>query len=306
MCVTLGSARLTSTKILAAEVMRGGRSVRVLAYGNTVANGPDPQSAAGPGFQIANAMLLPFPAKPGSMGEHSVVDTSTARSFLNDMAKPVENERMSRGVSQGAMTLGAVRPALVFESGIYTVVMSDNASAIADAMHKVPLAKRPTLPQGFVSLYERWYPGWALALCCFNVMDTTAASPMLWWYEPMDDQMPLFAPALDAHDGGLPEAQSFTPYEAYSNRPRSAADDPYVVTVDHTILFGSHRFVGAHRTSGALRSTEVDQAISSLLPTTYVGQMVHGAHANGDFVMSIAELNKGRPAKALRVQPPGL
>ena len=56
----------------------------------------------------------------------------------------------------------------MFESGSYTVVLARDASveAIVAALEHVPPTKRPAVHEELLTHYLRWYPGWALALCC--------------------------------------------------------------------------------------------------------------------------------------------
>ena len=48
------------------------------------------------------------------------------------------------------------------------------------------------------------FPGYPVALCCFDNADARRAGPLLMWYRPIFADR-LTVPALDAHSGGPPD-----------------------------------------------------------------------------------------------------
>ena len=151
-------------------------------------------------------MLLPIPAKPGSMTRFNVVNSSTCPHILSDMARavtPIRPHRMlmSRGMASGA-------PAIqVFDTDIYTVVLARNAKDIPSALSQVPADKRPAINSAIFNAYSRWYPHWTFALCCFNTTKKASARPLIWWYQPLNPNV-LFFPAIDAHNGNPPDLKA--------------------------------------------------------------------------------------------------
>lgn len=199
MCITFRAAELSNTKLYAGEAQRGDTYVHVIAYQNKAAT------------KGANAMILPLPAAV-MPGPENVVDTRGFSHFLDDMHRATEIRPKSRGRS--AATFGEAQ---VFDVGSYTVVLAASPLAVPAALASVPANKRPEVNDRVLGAFDTLYPGWPLAVCCWD--GEFEAEPLLWWYEPrMPDQ--LFAPALDAHDG---------------EPPRTGAR----VQVDHLVAFGS-------------------------------------------------------------------
>src|SRR4029450_10986595 len=207
MCVSLRPAHFSKTKGLAVEARRGRKVVHLLGYQNTVANlasdadfGWSRSSSTGTG----NAMLLPIPAKPGTMTEKNVIDASSAPNCLKDVERAIM-PAVSRGGLRRGGTLGKGLPdnVRVFDHDIYTVVLAGRAEDIAKALSRVPTNRRPAINKDIFEAYARWYRGWTFALCCFDTKDEANAKPLVWWYEPMHKEF-LFFPALDAHDGKVP------------------------------------------------------------------------------------------------------
>jgi hypothetical protein len=203
MCMTLGVAELSSTKLYAGEAKRGDTYVHVLGYQNKAAS------------QGPNAMVLPLPARV-MPGPDNVVDTRGFRHFLDDIHDATRDwGRVPRGFDSELHA--DEEEAQVFDVGSYTVVLASSARTVSEALGRVPASKRPALNAAVLGAFEDLYPGWPLAVCCWD--GTVEAEPLLWWYEPMLPDR-LFAPALDAHDG---------------RPPRTGA----VVVVDHHVAFGS-------------------------------------------------------------------
>jgi hypothetical protein len=53
---------------------------------------------------------------------------------------------------------------------------------LTSALGRVPRSKRPVLNPALFDAYARWYPGWTVALCCFNNRRARLADTLLWWY----------------------------------------------------------------------------------------------------------------------------
>jgi hypothetical protein len=170
--------------------------------------------------------------------------------------------------------------------------LPDNATVTACASPSVPLTCRtpsslassagrpPAVNQAIFDAYAAWYPGWHVALCCFE-RSFEAVEPLLWWYEPIDSTR-LFAPSLDGHDGKVPH-------------PGAAVD------VDHKLVFGSvtkpegrdaiftdYTKVAPDRSG--LR-TELPDDLRALLATKVTGAVfAHRRMPNGDFSLPLAQL----------------
>ncbi len=199
------------------------RIVHVLGYQNTVQNNIKKQNSVNSSSLMktlsnyfsfteaavgqGNAMLLPFPAKPGTMSSKNVIDTEYFPDILTDISsatmrgKPDLNpEPIATSFASSASSTVEIFAA----AGIYTVVLAQNIMDIPTALHQVPIEKRPNPNPAIFKAYAKWYPNWTFALCCFNNDDKKEAHPMLWWYEPMFEDK-LFLPALDSHDGSVPK-----------------------------------------------------------------------------------------------------
>lgn len=277
MCITFEAAELSNTKLYAGEAQRGDRYVHVIAYQNKAAT-------KGP-----NAMILPLPAAV-MPGPENVIDTRGLARFLEDIHRATEI--VAPPTKNASRSLGALEEAQVFDVGSYTVVLAASPLAIPEALASVSPDKRPPVNPGVLRAFEELYPGWPLAVCCWN--GTFETEPLLWWYEPkMPDQ--LFAPALDAHDG---------------QAPRTGAN----VRVDHHVAFGSTlRPVGKEvryrddvyipdgRSApswlapyeSASREVPPPRPVAStgLLPPRVRGTRLKGKMPNGDFWLSTATLS---------------
>jgi hypothetical protein len=240
MCCTFAPARLSKTLLYAGEATWGGRYVHVLAYQNTA-------STSGP-----NAMILPLPA--ARIGPENAVDTRPFRTFLEDLREATRAPpRPSFGLPEESLKVEAQ----VFDVGSYTVVLSSSAEAAFDALAGVPEGKRPAINARVLDAFARYYPGWPVAVCCWQ--GDLAPEPLLWWYEPRFPAW-LFAPALDAHDGGPPDLSAR-------------------VWVDHYVSFGS-----ALRPHGLPVQYRDDAgSFRPLLPDLVRGTYLFTSMANGDF-----------------------
>jgi hypothetical protein len=120
MCVTTAMAKLANTTLYAAEVLLGGQEVmHVAGYQNEVQDLARPHRG-----KTGNAMILPFPAVPGSMTEANVVPTELCPNILSDMAEVVRHLIMGQLCRSSGLGEGPGGEVEVFETGIYTAVLS--------------------------------------------------------------------------------------------------------------------------------------------------------------------------------------
>jgi hypothetical protein len=235
MCVSLGPATFSSTIVYAHATVFRGRRVHVLGYQNNAKS-----KVRGP-----NAMILPIPASV-AMGPENAIDTRGFASVLRDYVQSLRRARVRsiEPVVKAPPTAGGVQ---VFERGSYAIVLASDASAAAmmTAMNSLPEAKRPPIDRAMFDAYLSWYPGWHLAICCFE--GHVVAEPMLWWYEPMTPDE-LFLPGLDAHDGGVPDLAA-----------RVKLDHAIVVGIGNSPLSVSATLpVGVPAEIGPLLATRID------------------------------------------------
>lgn len=252
MCITLHASRLTGTKIYAGEAKRDGKYVHVLGYANNAEN-----NHHGP-----NAMVLPIPTL--SFAKENAIDTRQFRGFLGDIAEATKEPNLfksARGrggdVTKGMRGLGAE----VFAVGGYTVVTASDPMAIAEALDRVPANKRPELNQAVLDTFAENYPGWPIAVCCWD--GSIKPEPLLFWYEPMMTDR-LFAPALDAH-GGRPPVRG------------------EMVNVDHVVMFGSTLRPMGYTPVHYREMQRIPPADFMLLPPKAVGRAISDRTENGDF-----------------------
>lgn len=291
MCVSLRPARFSKTKGFAGEKTIEGVLYHLCGYGNRVASGnghghgihrPRPvrrgsrfgwNSPVTPSTDGGNAMLLHFPAVPGTMGKENVIDTASAPNFLTDMEKAILPPVSRGGLRRGGM-LGKGLPdsVQIFEHDIYTVVLASRAEDIPAALEQVPAEKRPKLNEAIFSAYAKWYPGWTFALCCFNNADEAQAKPLLWKYRPARPEF-LFFPGMDAHDGSVPDLNA-------------------EVDVDHAIIVSSDKMAeGAG--SEVFYSDNASAALRDLLPAQVIGEVYNTRLQQGDFLFLVDEVRNG-------------
>jgi hypothetical protein len=189
---------------------------------------------------------------------------------------------MRGGLLGDAVSFGAVAKTVqVFDTGIYTVVLAEDARDIPSALDRVPPEKRPALNPELFEAYAAWYPGWTMALCCFSNADAVLADPLLWWYEPMRPEV-LFAPALDCHTGRVPDLRQD-------------------VAVDHALVVAARDLRGAVRVR---YSDDIPDSVKPYLAAGVVGARLAGWMRNGDFVLRLAALQRG-DFLPQRLPPPG-
>jgi hypothetical protein len=263
MCCSMSKSEMSHTHLYAGEAVRDGKYVHVLGYQNTA-------RSSGP-----NAMILPLPAK-GSLGPDNTIDTRGFSHFLEDISD-ASRTRMRGGKSASrSLSQSTVQ---VFDVGSYTVVLAERAGDVQAALAQVPAEKRPAINDAVLASFDRNYPGWPLAVCCWN--GNIDAEPLLWWYEPRNTEM-LFAPALDSHDG---------------QAPRVGAP----VKVDHHLSFGTTLRGATGPKSPVYYRNALPPEVASLLPKAVVGTKITALMPNGDFLMGV-----GGTGMAERATPPGV
>ncbi len=293
----------SDTTLYAAEVRspEDGRTVHVLGYENSVAP-PRDTGWVGRGDAAElwasvvsrprpshrpNAMVLPFPARPRSMTAANVLDTRDIPSVLVSYSARIHARRPppeETDTFEDALSAPLAPAVQVFDSGSYTVVLAADAHDVPAAVDRVPPERRPKLNPALFDAYARWYPGWTIALCCFDAAQAMRAEPLLWWYEPLDGRV-LFLPALDSHDGRVPDL---------------ALD----VRADHTVVVGSHGFDDEHPHKGWYPD-DVDAAHAArpYLVRNIVGRYFDDLRPNGDYICAVGDVRRGRFLPKIR--PPG-
>lgn len=259
MCCTSGPARLSDTLLYSGSALRNGKEVHVLAYQNVA------ESLTG----SPNAMILPFPAA-APMDENNVVDTRQFPEFLRDISE-ASKIRTRSFKSADSFTLGvAGDDALVFDVGSYTVVLAEKASQIPSALLRVPEHKRPEVSTRFLIGFSKLYPEQPIAICCWA--GYVKAEPLLWWYEPKNPSV-LFAPTMDAHDGGAPNLEE-------------------TVDTDHIVSVGSALSDRISDYNKVRYSESIPWEVRSLLPTHVHGSRLPPRMKNGDLFVDAAALKK--------------
>src|SRR5436190_12920281 len=183
MCVSVAPAEFSGTIVyIGRHTHPEYGPIEVLGYQNTAVNLAD-----GP-----NAMLLHLPA--AGMNSANFLDAGETPYILRDLINSV------RPAYASAVPAGVE----VFDYDVYTVVLAADPRAIPAALEQVPPEKRPTLAPELFRFYADRFPGYPVALCCFDNADARRAAPLLMWYRPIFADR-LTAPALDAHTGRAPD-----------------------------------------------------------------------------------------------------
>ncbi|MDP3769991.1 MAG: hypothetical protein U1A25_03000 [Candidatus Sungbacteria bacterium] len=229
-----------------------------------------------------NAMILPFPAIPGTMTRKNIISTASCPHILEDMEKALEKEEFFSPMR--LMSLGIPRDRIeIFEHDIYTVVLAPYGAPIVDALADVPAEKRPPLNKHFFDGFTPLYADWTFGLCCFNNKDAALAKPLLWWYEPMRPDL-LFLPALDCHTGQVPDLKAY-------------------VEVDHTVAVSSDNMSRYAGTEVTYRDS-IPYLIRPYIASRVIGMKMHTNLPNGDFVFRVSDIDKGK-FDPRRLLPPG-
>jgi hypothetical protein len=270
MCVSLELAEFSGTILYCGRRLHPEHGwIEVLGYQNTAVN-----LAAGP-----NAMLLHLPAV--SVTSRQFLPTGRADSVLRDMLRAVQPVAAGPAL-MGMDWMDGTRHVEVFQRDIYTVVLADSATHIPSALDRVEPRKRPALNHELFAFYADLFPGYPVALCCFDNADAAEAKPLVLWYQPLDHDR-LMLPAIDSHTGTVPDLGTD-------------------VMTDHWLLFGSDDADGDWgepvRYDAQLRRKLLD-----FLPPRVMGVQATGALPNGDFALGYDDLLHGRLDQIERVVP---
>lgn len=158
----------------------------------------------------------------------------------------------------------------VFESGSYTIALVQKATALRQALMLMPGKVRPDISTGLIFALAKLYPDWPMALCCFEG-GMSEPEPLFWWYEPRFPDR-IFAPGLDAHDGGPPSVRGRVYRShtlAFSALDSSASPDQHLWGQLQKNVPAEHRWMFNPRVCG---------------------RKVNEETPNGDFVYPLAEI----------------
>jgi hypothetical protein len=268
------------TRLLAHSVDVDGRMLNVLGYQNKAKNKAWPRRP--------NAMILPFPAAE-YMTQINCIDMTRAPNVLKEYSDLLRPRMRTRDLTKGLRS-AAVASVEVFDSGSYTIALARNATDIPSALEQIPASKRPDLHPEIFDAYELWYPGWPVALCCWE--GDIEAEPLLWWYKPKKEFQDFhFLPGLDGHEGGVPDPARKS------------------VPVDHSIIIGgpAHDLQSAE---GVLK--DVPDKIRTWLPEYVYGDNLGDPTTkqmrNGDWVLPKGGWTRGNMRQRVqekRKLPPG-
>ncbi|GIG64168.1 hypothetical protein [Phytomonospora endophytica] len=266
MCVSSLPARLSDTIVYLGRTSHPAHGdIEVLGYQNTAASEAD-----GP-----NAMLLHLPAG-ARMTSGNFINVGRVADPLADMAAAVAGPiATARG---GIDWMSAEETVEVFEHDVYTVVLAGDPALIPAALERVPVERRPVITGELLDFYARTFPGYTIALCCFDNADALRARPLMLWYEPADPGE-LRMPGLDCHSGGVPVPGMR-------------------VERDHLLLFGGDE-APEETTSPVTYRPGMRHRLRRFLPGRVHGIRVNEVEtpelfANGDFVLPLDDLRAGR------------
>ena len=287
MCVSFKPAHFSATTLYAAVV--GG--LHVLGYQNTAQSivGPnkdrdwDWDIEFDPTAGVGNAMLLPIPAMPGTMGQENVFATALCKNILQDIGAAVSPRRdVARSMLSFSDSMSIPKGVQIFETDVFTDVLADDPRKLAEVLAAIPQEKRPGLNVALLEAYAKWYPEWTMLLRCFSNTEPKKGLPLLCSYLPMYRDR-LFAPALDCHTGEVPNLKT-------------------LVDVDHTVAFG----VAGDKIGSAVRYTDpsIPANVRPLLVGKVVGEKFDTRLQNGDFVCRVSDIIDG-DFDYKRLPPPG-
>jgi hypothetical protein len=254
MCVSISEAEFKGTSIYIGEKTIYGTNYHVLGYQNEVVNNSDQP----------NAMILHFPSRV-PMTQENILDTENCPNIFKDM------QRAATPVTRGGFSQPANANVQIFDSGIYTIVLANDANLIPEALNQIPEHKRPPLNLEIFDFYATHRSGFQIALCCFNNKDAKKAAPMFWYYIPTVPTL-FILPGLDAHDGGLPKQEK--------------------IKRDHKLYFGSDlfdNFVGDFIDY----SDKIPAKTKQFLPDRIISKNIYDYTDNGDFCEHANDIRKG-------------
>lgn len=275
MCVCAAEAELSATILYHGRVGHPKHGlIHVLGYQNTARN-----LASGP-----NAMLLHLPGE--GMSQANFIDTGGCSRILRDMVTAVRPPTRSTDWMGGPVAVGAAARVEVFEHDIYTVVLADDPLAIPAALERVPAGKRVDVSADLMAFYDERFPGYAVALCCFDNRDARQANPLLLWYTPHDPDM-FRLPAIDCHTGGVPDLNALVQTDHWVILGTDEAPDGWGNEVDYGVVPVVRKW------GAAPRSPAVKGPAAGFLPDRVIGRSFTGPLPNGDFVISHEDVVRG-------------
>jgi hypothetical protein len=255
MCVSFFEADFKNT-IVFADATHDGQ--HLLGYQNQAENRDRSRTL--------NAMILPLPAA-NKLGPQDMIETEACHEIFTDMKEtlaPPPVDYLSRGFAVAAGG-GFSKEVQIFKSGAYTVLLTANAAFIKLALTKLPEKERPEISNEIIEAYQEWYPGWQMAVCIWQ--GSIEANPILWKFDPMYPEK-LFLPGVDSHNGRRPDL---------GRR----------VERDHSLVVGS-------RYGTTVKFSEVlTPELDHLLPRKVKGMYTVPSTKNGDWWVSLADLNSG-------------
>lgn len=291
MCITFGEAKLFQTTVAAWYGRRRGTVFHGLGYQNTA------QHLARPDFhpdRPGNAMAFAIPARPGTLGSRNFLNMEKTPHVLENMAQAIKPPVFRGGDSLSFKGIGSEPQVLFFVSGIYSIFVSQQPELIpgeitrrlADGSldpERAPFVDPLLLP--FYETYTRQpQPAWPVAVFCFSNREAARSQPIVVVYEPLFPSW-LYAPAVDSHSGGHPDLNE-------------------LVDVDHTVLFGINEHITrvSEEHKKVRYSDDLSQAVREVLPTHVIGRSYRQQMTNGDFLLSLNDLQLGHPG-IVRRQP---
>lgn len=268
MCLSSGLAKFSGTTLYAGVAQRHDANldsnlVHVIGYQNVAFNLSD----------SPNCMMLPFQAHT-AMTQRNVVDMTSNKHALTDMRTALFPPVVMRRPPSNRPESSNDDPVHVFQHDIYTIVLGRVGADLLSGLRQVPVDQRPAISDEIITFWKTYYPGYHLALCCFNNTKAKEAAPMVWWYEPVHAQT-IVAPAIDGHDGKAP-----TP-----GAP---------VHVDHTLITAWN---GMKAGTTVQYREAINGELLELLPKVVTGAKYTKTLPNGDFLIDIARLQQGAPIK---------
>jgi hypothetical protein len=236
-----------------------------------------------------NAMIFPVPAKH-PITPDNLVSLDNCSSLLKDMwrfANPAVSMGITRGFDEVPKSIS------VYEIGLYTVVISNNANteAVMQVIEKkVPADRLPSIDPQLIDWFAKMYNGWPLIIACFANTASEWSVPFGVFYDPIWPDL-IFVPGADAHDGEPPKIG-------------------LPVDVNHVLMFGADKVSNGVPFSDVLKAgaaSRLGMELTAKLPGMFTGVEATGRLPNGDWVIQLSDVMAGRVNETLvRAEPPGM
>ncbi|QQR79317.1 MAG: hypothetical protein IPJ69_07985 [Deltaproteobacteria bacterium] len=262
MCIVSAPAKLTGTLIAAGIAERGDH---YLVYQNQAEISSDASAA----------MLLAIPST-GPLSRENFIDFSKSPQVLVDSWPRFEVARRNstRATGHGVK-------AVDFYSGNYRIFAAQSLSDIQEALRGTEYAQKIKISEAMADFFHTSYPGWSLALCCFNNRELQLMDPIGIIYDSLFPDH-IYIPGVDAHDGNPPQLDTY-------------------VARDHRLMIGAFDM-----TQG------VEMTLPGIGSIRSLGVKLKNFGPNGDFVVPKADLlaasrSRVLPSRAFHtVTPPGI